>query len=114
VPQVSVFADTGEALATGPRKLVCARCANEWVYPRMVCVSCRESGGANLPILADETRLPHLRVDACDTCHAYLVSVDLRKEPRAVALVDEVVAVPLDLIASERGYAKVSRNVMGF
>ena len=30
-PQVSVFVDSGEALVTGQRRLVCARCANEWV-----------------------------------------------------------------------------------
>jgi FdhE protein len=114
LPQLAIFSDTGEALATGPRKLVCSRCSSEWIYPRMVCVSCRETGGANMPILADESHLPHLRVDACDVCKAYLVTVDMRKDPRAVPLVDEIVALPLDLIAAERGYTKITRNVVGF
>jgi formate dehydrogenase maturation protein FdhE len=114
LPQLAVFGDTGEALVTAQRRLVCARCATEWAYPRLVCVSCREADGAKLPILADESRLAHLRADACDTCRAYLVTVDLRKEPRAVALTDELAALPLDLLATERGYTKISRNVMGY
>jgi formate dehydrogenase accessory protein FdhE len=113
LPQLAVFTNTGEALLTGQRRLICSRCATEWTYARMTCVSCRETGGARLPILADESRLPHLRIDACDICHAYLVTVDLRKDPRAVPLVDEIVALPLDLIAAERGYAKIVRNVVG-
>lgn len=114
LPQLAVFADTGDALTTGPKKLVCARCATQWIYPRLVCVSCRETGGANMPILADETRLPHMRVDCCDTCRAYIVTVDERRDAGAVALVDEIAALPLDLIASERGYTKISRNLVGF
>lgn len=114
LPQVSVFTDTGDPLVTGLRKLVCGRCAAEWPYPRLVCVSCRASGGAQQPILADESKLPHVRLDACDVCHAYIASVDVRRDPRAVPLVDEIVALPLDLIAADRGYGKISRNVMGF
>ena len=114
LPQVSVFTDTGDALVTGLRKLVCARCAAEWPYPRLVCVSCRAAGGAQQPILADESKLPHLRLDTCDVCRAYIATVDIRREPAAVPLVDEIVALPLDMIAADRGYRKISRNVMGF
>lgn len=114
LPQLAVFRDTGETLVTGPRHLVCGRCATEWAYPRMTCVSCRETEGSRMPILADETKLPHVRVDACDTCRSYLVTVDLRRDPRAVPIVDEIAALPLDLLATERGYSKISRNVMGF
>ena len=114
LPQLAIFTETGDALVTGQRRLVCSRCATEWSYARMTCVSCRETEGSKMPILADETRLPHLRVDACDTCRSYLVTVDVRKEPGAVPLVDEISALPLDLFAAERGYTKISRNVMGF
>ena len=113
LPQVSVFTDTGDALLTGQRRLVCSRCATEWTFARMTCASCRETGGSRLPIIADETRLPHLRVDACEVCHSYLVSVDLRRDPRAVPLVDEIAALPLGLAAADRGYTKITPNVMG-
>lgn len=114
LPQLASFGDSGESLVTAPRTLVCSRCAAAWAYPRMQCVSCRETNGNLMPILADETRLAHLRIDACDTCHAYLVTVDVRKDRGAVPLVDEIVALPLDLLASERGYRKITPNVMGF
>ena len=113
-PQVSVFVDSGEALVTGQRRLVCARCANEWVYPRMTCVACGETEGSRLVVLADPEQLPHLRVDACERCKRYIVSVDARLEGHAVPVVDELAALPLDITAVERGFTKVTPNLMGF
>jgi formate dehydrogenase maturation protein FdhE len=113
-PQVSVFVDSGEALVTGQRHLVCARCANEWVYPRMTCVACGETEGSKLVVLADPEQLPHLRVDACERCKRYIVSVDARLEGHAVPVVDEIAALPLDIAAVERGFTKVTPNLMGF
>lgn len=114
LPQVAVFTATGEALVTGERRLVCSRCGTEWRYARMTCASCGETGGANMPILSDPERLAHIRVDACDSCRRYLLTVDLRQEPHAVPIVDEIAGLPLDLVAAERGYAKITPNVMGF
>src|SRR5438874_12874203 len=34
LPQVAVFPETGEALLTAQRTLVCSRCADEWVMSR--------------------------------------------------------------------------------
>jgi formate dehydrogenase maturation protein FdhE len=113
-PQVSVFVDSGEALVTGQRRLVCSRCANEWVYPRMTCVACGETEGSKLVVLADPEQLPHLRADACERCKRYIVSVDARLEGHAVAVVDEIAAIPLDITAVERGFTKVTPNLMGF
>ena len=112
-PQVSVFIDSGEALVTGQRRLVCARCANEWVYPRMTCVACGETESDKLVVLADPEQLPHLRIDACERCKRYIVSVDARLEGHAVPIVDEIAAIPLDITAVERGFTKVTPNLMG-
>jgi FdhE protein len=113
-PQVSVFVDSGEALVTGQRRLVCARCANEWVYPRMTCVACGETESSKLVVLADPEQLPHLRVDGCERCKRYIVSVDARLEGHAVPVVDEIAAIPLDIAAAERGFTKITPNLMGF
>ncbi|HKY51623.1 MAG TPA: formate dehydrogenase accessory protein FdhE [Candidatus Limnocylindria bacterium] len=113
-PQVSVFVDSGEALVTGQRRLVCARCANEWVYPRMTCVACGTTESSKLVVLADPEQLPHLRIDACERCKRYIVSIDARLEGRAVPVVDELAAIPLDMAAAERGFTKVTSNLMGF
>ena len=80
----------------------------------MTCASCGETAGAKMPILSDVDHFPHVRIDACEICRRYLLTIDLRKDPRAVPLVDELVALPLDLAAAERGYSKISRNLMGF
>ena len=114
LPQVAVFAETAEALLTSPRKLVCSRCADEWVMSRMTCASCGETSGAKMPILSDVDLFPHLRIDACEMCRRYLITVDQRKDSRAVPVVDELAALPLDLVAAERGYTKIARNLMGF
>jgi FdhE protein len=57
---------------------------------------------------------PHMRVETCESCRQYLLSVDLATEPDAVPVVDELAAIPLDLFARERGFSKITTNLMGF
>jgi hypothetical protein len=113
-PQLGFFALSGEALVTGPRHLVCARCAASWVHPRMVCAGCGEETSSRLPVYSETERFPHVRIDACETCRRYLLGFDLRRDAEAVPVVDELAALPLDLYASERGLRKVTPNAMGF
>lgn len=113
-PQLSFFALSGEDLVTGPRHLVCARCGGDWVHPRMVCAGCGEATSSRLPVYSEEEQLPHVRIDACETCRRYLLAVDLRRDAAAVPVVDELAALPLDLYAKERGLSKVVPNLMGF
>jgi FdhE protein len=112
-PQVAYWSDAGEALVTGPRHLICARCHHDWLFARMTCAGCGEQSGPKLPIYGETDRFPHLRVDACDTCGGYLLTVDLRKAPGAVPIVDELAAMPLDLYAQEQGKHKIVPNLMG-
>ena len=112
LPQVSYLSEAAEALVSGPRMLLCCRCGESWVHQRMTCAGCGEQSTGKLPIFADAERLPHLRADACDTCRRYVITVDLRKDPEAVVVVDELVALPLDLYVQERGFAKIVPNLM--
>jgi len=57
---------------------------------------------------------PHIRIEACDACRRYLLSIDLLADPAAVSLVDEMSALPLDLFAREKGFTKITPNLMGF
>src|ERR1700731_3949264 len=50
LPQLSYFAVSGEALVSGPRYLVCSRCATNWVFSRMTCASCGEPTGTKLSL----------------------------------------------------------------
>ena len=113
-PQLGYFALTDETLVTGPRHLVCARCAATWVHPRLVCAGCGEQTSGRLPVYTEAERFPHARIDACETCQRYLLGFDLRRDAEAVPVVDELAALPLDLYARERGLRKVTPNLMGF
>ena len=113
LPQLSYFAVSGEALVSGPRYLVCSRCATNWVFSRMMCASCGESNGTKLPIYQEHDQFPHARVDGCQTCRKYLLTFDLRRDTRAVPVVDEIAALPLDLYARDQGLSKITLNLMG-
>ncbi len=140
LPQVSVLEPSGDSLE-GPRRcLLCARCSWQWTYPRMTCASCGERRTARLRVFAEEGTteaemsgsivrglekdkrtagsratpwFPHVRVDACETCHRYLLGIDLTRDSRAVPIVDELAAVPLDLFAQEQGFIKIVPNLLG-
>ena len=113
-PQLSYFGISGEALVAAPRYLLCSRCSESWVYPRMVCAACGSEDTAKLPIFADRDQFPNVRADACETCRQYLMTIDLPKHPAAVPVVDELAALPLDLFVRERGFTKITPNLMGF
>jgi len=108
-PQVGVLRPLGDG---GKRSLVCSLCATEWEYRRIVCPACGEENVDKLPVYTAE-ELPHVRVEACDTCHHYIKTIDLTKDGRAVPVVDELAALPLSLWAAELGYEKVSANLLG-
>jgi len=113
LPQLSYFEVSGEALVTGPRRLLCARCSHAWTGQRMTCAQCGEQTSAQLPVFGEKETFPHIRVDACESCKHFLLTIDLKKDQRAVPLVDELAALPLDLYAQERGYTKIVPNLMG-
>ena len=111
-PQLSYLTDAGETLVSGPRMLLCCRCGESWIHQRMTCVGCGEDTTSKLPIFSDGARFPQLRADACETCRRYVITIDLRKDAEAVPIVDELVALPLDLYVKERGYSKIVPNLM--
>ena len=140
-PQLSYFAIASEDLAAGGRFLLCARCSTSWGYARMTCPGCGESSSSRLPIFSEEGTasgergsvvrglqgkladhdanehkpvFSHVRIEACDSCRRYLLSIDLAADPAAIPEVDEMAALPLDLHARERGFSKIIPNVMGF
>ena len=109
-PQVSMLDD--EQGAQGNRRLVCAFCAADWTFPRSVCPACSTSGEEGLALHVDDT-VPHVRVEACATCHHYLKSVDLRVSGHAEPLVDDLATPELDLWAKEQGLEKITPNLLG-
>ena len=140
-PQLSYFAVANEDLAAGGRFLVCARCHASWGYARMTCPGCGEDSSSRLPIFSEEgttsgergslvrglqgqlgenirpeneALFPHVRIEACESCHRYLLNIDLASDPAGVPLVDEMAALPLDIYAKEKGLSKITPNLLGF
>lgn len=109
LPLVGVLRPQGDG---GKRSLICSLCAHEWNFRRIVCAACGEEAVEKLPVYVAE-EFPHVRVEACDTCHQYLKTIDLTRDGRAVPVVDELAAIPLSLWAAEKGYAKLSLNLLG-
>jgi hypothetical protein len=130
LPQLSVLADAGEELVTGPRNLLCCRCGTDWQCSRSTCPACGGSEEEQLQVYAEQLEgpvsgngkrdgdappvFPHLRIAGCSACRRYLIEVDMARDPRAVPEVDELAALPLDLYAADQGLTKVTPNLMGF
>lgn len=96
----------------GKRFLLCTFCSQEWEFRRILCPTCGEEAEGKLPVYVAE-QLPHVRVEACDTCKFYLQTVDLTKDGHAVPMVDDLAAVPLTLWAHEHGYTRLQPNLLG-
>jgi len=91
---------------------MCSFCLAEWEFRRIVCPGCGEENNAKLPVYT-ASAFDYIRVECCDTCHAYLKAVDLTRNGLAEPMVDEMAAAPLDLWAQEHGYLKLQQNLMG-
>ncbi|MGA3295560.1 MAG: formate dehydrogenase accessory protein FdhE [Candidatus Acidiferrales bacterium] len=108
-PQVGALRPEGDG---AKRSLICALCANEWAYRRIVCPACGEEDVHKLAVYTAQD-FGHVRVEACDTCRAYIKTVDLTKNGHALPVVDELATIPLNLWAVEHGYTKLQANLLG-
>ena len=109
-PQLAVIRPEGDG---GKRSLLCSFCQTEWEFRRILCPACGEENHEKLPRYSAEG-IVAVRVEACDTCHTYLKSVDMTVDGLAVPVVDEIATAPLDLWAAEHSYAKLQLNILGF
>jgi FdhE protein len=108
-PQVAVLRPEGDG---AKRFLLCSLCGTEWVFRRVLCPNCAEENKDHLPIFMAK-EFDYVRVDACDTCHTYIKSIDLTKNGKAVPVVDELATVSLNLWAQEHNYQKLHPNLFG-
>lgn len=108
-PAVAVLRTEGDG---AKKSLICMLCAHEWLFRRIYCPACGEEREPQMGFYS-APEIAHVRVDVCDTCHTYLKSIDLTKTGLAVAVVDELATIPLDLWAREHGYQKLQINLLG-
>jgi len=108
-PQVGVLREEGDG---GKRSLICSLCSTEWDFRRVLCPGCGEESLDKLPIYK-ASEFDYIRVEACDSCHTYIKSVDLTRNGLAVPVVDELATIPLNIWAEENGYSKLQLNLLG-
>ena len=109
LPVAAVLREEGQGAR---RSLLCAHCLHEWECLRLVCPACGEQDFDKLPVYTAE-QFAHVRIDACDRCQHYIKTIDLTKDGLAVPCVDDIASVSLDLWARERGYTRITCNVLG-
>ncbi len=76
LPMVSLLREAGHG---SRRSYVCGVCLAETPAPRLGCLACGETRVDALPVFRSEDTEP-ARIDACDTCHAYMKTIDLTRD----------------------------------
>jgi hypothetical protein len=110
-PWVSVRRE-GSLMEGARRMLSCALCGGEWLFERILCPACFEQDPHKLPSFRDE-KYPAVRIEACETCHRYVKSLDLSEDARPIPEVDDLVSIAMDLWASEQGYTRLEPGLAG-
>jgi len=94
------------------RQLRCGRCGAGWAIPTLRCVFCDETDHEHLGYLTpDGAGGEQMRkVEVCNTCKGYLKALTTVRPlaPWAI-LLDDLITVPLDVAAFERGFQRPER-----
>ncbi len=89
----------------GRRKLRCSFCGHTWAFMRIQCPFCETTDSDKLELHFAKDRAFE-RVELCQECKKYLVSVDLRERIDEVVLeVAPLGLVHLDILAQEKGFS---------
>jgi formate dehydrogenase maturation protein FdhE len=102
----------GSQMEGARRMLGCALCGGEWLFERILCPSCLEGDPHKLPAFQNE-RHPSVRIEACETCHRYVKSLDLSEDARPIPEVDDLVSIAMDLWAVEQGFTRIEPGLAG-
>jgi hypothetical protein len=102
----------GSLMEGARRMLGCALCGGEWLLGRILCPSCHEADPHKLPSFQND-RHPALRIEACETCHRYVKSIDLSEDARPIPEVDDLASIAMDLWAAGQGYTRIEPGLAG-
>ena len=102
----------GSSMEGARRMLGCALCGGEWLFGRILCASCFEEDPRKLPSFSND-RHPTVRIEACETCHRYVKSLDLSEDARPIPEVDDLASIAMDLWAVDQGYTRIEPGLAG-
>ena len=110
-PWISARRD-GSVMEGARRMLACALCGGEWLFERIRCPACHEEDPHKLPSFQTKAH-PAVRIEACETCHRYVKSIDLSEDARPIPEVDDLCSLSLDLWAREQGFERIEPGLAG-
>ena len=94
------------------RLLGCALCGGEWQFNRGRCPCCSEEDPYKLPTFQSGAH-PYVRIEACETCHRYVKSIDQTLDARRIPEVDDLLSLSMDVWASEAGFTRIEPGLAG-
>lgn len=101
------------SIAEGPkRNLHCSYCGTVGSYRFMGCPNCGTEDASKLATLVSEEE-PGFRVVTCDECRTYVKVVENSVRKDMTADLMDMVSLPLDIVAQEKGYARTVPNPIG-
>lgn len=106
-PLASIIHTAGST--RGLRYLHCALCGSEWHVVRAKCSQCTNTKG--IEYFGLEGANGEVRAEACPECCCYLKIFSQEKDARVDPVADDIATLALDLLMSEKHYAKSSINL---
>lgn len=94
------------------RRLYCSFCTTSGFYSASTCPFCATPHSAGTEILSSEQEQGY-KVELCETCRSYLKSIEQRKLNDVGFDVADLVSLPLDIVAQNRGFARGTPNPIG-
>lgn len=109
MPNIGVLGEKKE----GGMSLVCSLCETQWDFKRLHCPFCGNDNHEWLGYLAAESDEGY-RVNYCNKCRLYLKIIDFRKKGNVYSYpIEDILTIPLDILAQERGYKRLAPNPLG-
>lgn len=96
----------------GRRHLYCSFCETTGHYKRIGCPACLNDDSSKMNIITAEGE-DGFRIDICDACNSYLKTVEFRILHDLNPEVADLISLPLDIIAQDKGYRRLSPNPIG-
>jgi len=93
------------------RHMICTVCGHEEEIFRIGCSYCMQKICERIDLLVDEDEI---RVELCKDCKTYIKSFkdEVYQKFKDPYLID-IISLPLDVVAQERGYIRRSPNIIG-
>lgn len=109
LPNIGVLGGDKE----GGMALVCSLCETQWDFKRLHCPFCGNDNHEWLGYLVTEGE-EWYRINYCDKCKLYLKVMEVGKRGNGYSYpIEDILTLPLDILAQERGYKRLAPNPLG-